>query len=371
MTLMPLVPTAELLATLPVILGLARAGRTNHAEWIASFEQAVIGWVSTEELVAGAHAEDVKVARACFAILKHQQLLDPAELYKLMLGSTADIVVAVEAIHLCADLPADRRREQYLAATRSHFGPVRTMALRGLLGDEGISNRHELAVAALFEVQLSVREVAITYLKTAGFDLRSSYREALQGGALPAKLVQVGLTSLASLGNKDDIELVKSFAGARHASIRLGALSAWLKLAGHNKDLIAMAALMDDAAGVRKFALRLVRRSGAFIPYRTVEKTLEERGDVLLLLRFAESQKWEWLDCIARVALRTPPDSALVPALSAALERWLGQAARGYETATPEQKDFLSSDDTLSALAKLLPPDDRSLTARLQLELSA
>jgi hypothetical protein len=249
------------------------------------------GIVSADDLIAGARAADIKVARACFAILKHRQLLDPPALFNLMLGSPADIIVAVEAIHLCVGLPADSRREQYLAATRSHFGAVRTIALRGLLGDEGVTNRHELAATALFELQSSVREIAITYLKVADFDLRSFYREARV---------------------------------APGASVR-----------------------------------------------RTVEKTLEERGDVLLLLRFSESQKWEWLDCIARLSLRTPPDITLIPALSAALEKWVRQAGGHYDTATPEQKRFLSSDGTLSALEKLLLPDHRSLMARLRLELSA
>lgn len=370
LTLLPFVPTAELLATLPLIAGLVRARRTDHTEWVATFEQALIGRVSTEELITGALAADIKVARACFAILKHRQLLDLPALSDLMLSSRTDIVVAVEAARLCADLPADSRREQYLAATKSHFGAVRTIALRGLLRDEGVSNRHELAVGTLFELQSSVRDVAITYLKAAGFDLRSYYREAIQNDALPVKLVQVGLMSLGSLGNKDDIALVKSFADSTHPQVRLAALGAWLKLGGHDKDTIAMAALMDDALGVRKYALRLVRRFGAYLPYRTVKKTLEERGDVRLLLRFSESQKWEWLDCIARLSLQAPPDSTLVPELRAALEKWLRQAARGYETATPEQTRFLSSDGTLSALEKLLP-HQRSLMARLRLDLSA
>lgn len=367
MTLIPLVPGAQILANLPNVLRLHHAGRTDHSDWLIEFEKNLIRFVSMQELINGVQGRDIKVARACFLILKKHSLIEAPSLISMIIARNDDIVLAGQAIYLCAELPQQAQQTQYQSAMSSHFGTVRTIALRASL-ELDIESKREIAIAALFDFQSSVRSVAMEYLQRNGFDTRAYIRHALEAPTLSAKLIQVGLASLASLGHADDVELIKTFINAERPSVRQAALAAWLKLSIMDKDVIATAAVMDVAQGVRKFALQAVRKYGAFIPFDQVRATLEASGDARLLLRFAEMNKWNWLECIARFAMQADLADALRIHLFDALQDWLRYSTNRYETPSTEQAIFLLSEPAIAALNKLLG-NDHVMDKRLALDL--
>ncbi len=357
MTMMPLVSSIQLLATVPCVMQLLDAGRTDHAQWVVQFEHEVIRLVDVRDLLAATRGFNAKVARACFALLNKYRLVDAETLVSSVLPLRDDILLANHALALCAELSPESQRVQYGLALTSHFGAVRTTALRRLLALESDACRRQLAVAALFDVQSSVRALAMTCLRSMQFDLRAYYRHALQEPALSAKRAQVGLMSLASLRDASDIVLVRHFTKAPQSAVRVAALSAWLKLAINDKDMVATQALMDDALRVRKFALQLVRKQGAYIPFQVVFANLISRADAALLLQFSDSNKWDWLECIARVALLGMPDDELRSRLRDAINAWRRSAGRRYEVPRAEQMTFLASGEALAALGDLIGED--------------
>lgn len=353
LVLLPLVSVGQLLSVLPAMWRLHGVGRGDTSEWLSQFELALIQRVSAAGFVAAAQGADINIARACVQLVHKHRLLGPAALIDLILMRNDDIVLANQAAAMCAELPLEARGAHYRAAAASHFGSVRTTAIRALLTMEGEA-RMAIAMDALNDVQSSVRSAAMAYLAPLGFDLRGHYRNMLQQPGLATKQVRIALSALAGLRGKDDVELVKSFLNSGRISIRLAALAAWLKLAEHDKDLTAGKALADAAPGVRRFALQLVRKHGAYLPFATIRTRLKQVGDVELLLLFAESKKWVWLECIARLNLQHGVQDSIKLVLEHSLLEWLRTSGRWYDQPDAGQAAFLSSEPVVASLAALL-----------------
>jgi hypothetical protein len=354
MTLQPVVPVPQLLATLPSILRLQHAGRADHTEWVERYEQNLIRYATVQELTEGAQSPDIHVARACSHILKKYRLIEPASLIRLFLEYRNDIVVALMAVQLCSELSPEDQRELYLGAMRSHFGAVRTVALRSLLSLEGEFSRQEAAISALLDVQSSARAVAIAFLRESGFDVRTYYRRLLEGSRCSVLHVKVGLVSLAGVGGSEDIDFVRTYAKAEHPAIRLAALSAWAKLDPSAKDTVATEALLDASPRIRKFALQMTRKQGAYIPFESIRSALKARNDDRLLLLFAESNKWNWLECIARMAVECAEEDGFKAHLVEQLDAWCRRAGGSYEQPSAEQRGYLTSEPVRDILTNLL-----------------
>jgi HEAT repeat protein len=356
--LMPFASASQLCTVLPDILHLRKTRRVDHQEWIELVEQKLIKQVSVQEFINAVENDNVKIARACFYILTKYELHDFNSLINLVLEKQNDIVLAIEALQLVDNLNKDDQCEQYLKAMQSHFGAVRTIALNELLMlDEKTYDQVEkdmLAVDVLLDPQSSVRSIAMHYLEGRGFDLNEYYQCALDDTSSSAKQIQVSLISLANLKNNDNVNLIKSFAKAEKPSIRKVALLCWLKIAEGDKDVIALEALKDESASIRKLSLQIVRKYGAYIPFATVHAILQEKSQLDLLLHFSKSRKWDWLECIARIAIQAEPDSAIRPLLITFLDEWISQGAHNYEAPNPEQFNFLRSEIAKSALINLI-----------------
>lgn len=370
MTVMPFVPPVQLLEVLPEVQHLHAAGRADHARWIESFERYLIQMVDVQEFVTAVQGRNARVARACFHMLEKFQLLEPAALLRITLDAGSDILLALEGVRLIAALPEAEQRAHYLIALKSHFGAVRTIALRALLAQSDAANV-DLAMAALLDLQSSVRDAATAFLRSNGFDVQRFYRAILQRQSpLQVKTANVALSSLAAFRNKEDLELVKVFASDARIAVRRAALTAWFKLCAEGKDEIAFTALMDEAPGVRSFALRAVRKHGAYIPFSTVCKRLGEIGDLSLLLLFAQSRVWDGLECIAQEGMRDTEDKERRLQLAEGLRDWLARAGRRYEVISAGQRAFLTSPAAMQVFRDLLA-DNVHLMKRLEMELSS
>lgn len=358
--LLPLVSAAELMALLPAIL---RPGRGDGVEWLVGFEATLLQKLPLAELCAAARGPDRKVARAAVALIDRHGLLAPPAIVQLILHRRDDIVLAQRAIALSAMLAPEQQVNAYRAAANSHFGAVRTVAVKALLAMPPQARR--AALAALDDVQASVRQAAVTYLLAADFDVRGYYREALAHVGQQARRTRICLTALAALRNGDDLDLIKSFQRSAYASVRAAALLAWLRLAERDKDAIALAALDDPAPGVRKLAVHLARKYGAYIPFAVILRQLEASDAVSVPLRLAESNKWNWLESVARVCLLRGVEPARGQGLDAAVMRWAA-TARWHQRPGAEQLRFLTSAPVLAAFTQLLPaPGMRLLAERL------
>lgn len=361
MKLLPLLPTVQLLAAMPVILRLHSAGRADYAEWLEQFELTLIQTATIDDICEGARGPNIKVARACVHVLDKHRLLDAPALIALISERNDDIVLARRALELCSGLTLELQSAFYRSAARSHFGAIRAISIRMLLNMES-EPREELAIAALLEVQPSVRYVAVNYLLATGFDVRMHYQKLLQQGPQSAQRVRICLAELAALRNPADIELVKSYQSSQYPSVRMAARAAWFKLAEKDKDAIALVAMSDTAKGPRKFAAQLVHRQGAYIAFATIRAGLETSTDVAFYLRLAETNKWNWLECLARAGLQRGADQALQLGLDYALGTWLNSNA-WYAHPDKEQLAFLTSAPVATFFSQLLAARPQRLQA--------
>lgn len=353
-TMLPFVPSYQVLSTLPAILLMHSSGRDEYSSWLNEFETALIAAIPIEEFIANAKGKNIRTARACIHLLKKHNLLEAVELFNLILGRNDDIVLANLAMQYCAELPSDEQLLQYKAASRSHFGSVRTIALKKVLEDSG-ENGHQFATAALDDPQSSVRFVAVSYLCSQGVDVRARYHELLGVQNLKARKLRILVTALASLKDASDIPRIKTFCTNEDISVRRAAFNSWHKLAPQDRDEIALYALQDTARGVRKFAYQLVCRYGAYIPFSEIEEILSRSGDLQMLLMFAEREKWRWVEYIARLNqdINQPEPDAFN--LSESLARWFVFSGRSFERPSEAQARFLTSPAALSSLERLMP----------------
>jgi HEAT repeat protein len=353
-TMLPFVPSCQVLSTLPAILLLHCSGRDEYSSWLNEFETVLIAAIPVEEFIANAKGKNIKTARACVHLIRKHNLLEAVELFNLILGRNDDIVLANLAMQYCAELPSDNQIIQYKVASRSHFGSVRTIALKKVLEYSG-EDGHQFAIAALDDPQSSVRFVAVNYLCSQGIDVRARYHELLGAQDLKARKLRILVTALASLKDASDIPRIKSFCENPDISVRRAAYNAWHKLAHQDKDEISICALQDTARGVRKFAYQLVCRYGAYIPFSEVEEILLRSGDLQMLLMFAEREKWRWLEYIVRLNqdINQPASDALN--LRESLARWFAFSVRSFERPSEAQARLLSSSTALSSLERLMP----------------
>lgn len=352
--LLPQASATQLAAVLHELLRLHTHGRGDSAAWLTSFEAKLLQKVTLSDLCAVARAADRRAARAAVSLLDRRGLLAPEAIVQLILERGDDIVLAQRAIELCARLAPDQRMPAYRAAATSHFGAVRTIAVSALLSMQSEAHA-EVALAALEDVQSSVRQVAISYLLATDFDARGYYRRVLQQGSHQVQRTRICLSALAGLRDAADVALIKSFQCSEHPGVRAATLLAWFRLAEQDKDRIALAALEDSARGVRKLAVQLVRKYGAYVPLASIVQQLEVHEDVRVPLQLAESNKWNWLECVARICLQRGVEQARSMGLDAAIVRW-SMAVNWYDRPNAQQQQLLTSTPVVASFTQLLHP---------------
>jgi hypothetical protein len=353
-TLMPLMPASALLQVVPTVLELVRMTRTDHSQWQVRFEALLLQTLSAEDFVEGIKSGDRRVARACFTILDRHRLIAPDRLAALGMATGDDIVLAQQALECIEQLPAEDQYAFHRIAVRSHFGVIRARALRFVLARAAGESRTAMAMDALFDQHWSVRAVAATSLRAFGFDLQAYYRAVLLNSSARTAHLQIALTGLAGVNDAMDLALVRGFIDARIPAVRRTALAAWLALKPADKDLIAIEALRDSSAAVRRFAGNVILRKGAYVPFDVIRSHLERQGDWSMLLSLAQMQKWEWLETIVRAACASVRNEFDIDRVRSSLRSWRLRAVSRYETPTARQVEFLRSAPAQLALCQLI-----------------
>lgn len=355
MNLLPEAPSGAILSLLPRVAALRNAQRWQHAAWLAEFEHEVVRLVPAAELEARIQSTDTRVSRACFDLLDRHALLATTQLIALGLRSRHDIVVSRRAAELIFRIAPELQPAWYDIALQSRFGQVRAHAARCLLRDCSEPDQRELAAGLLLHPQTSIREAAGAFLRPSVFDVRSFYRNVLLTPNAPIGDIRASLSALGGLREAADGVLVKSFTTHPAPALRVAAYSAWLRIAERDKDLIAAQALADEAPSVTRYALQLVRRYGAFIPFTAVRDSLLPRREYYRLLQFGELEKWNALESIARVALAERHADQMTEELGARLANWMGTAGRSFTRPSADQVQFLLESSTLATLQTITP----------------
>jgi len=330
----PLASPSELLATLPHVYRLALASRAQHAHWIASFERTVLMRVDPADLLQAVRQGEVRVARAAFRLLAGSGTATPAALFEAVLEARPDIVLATQAFdHV--DAAGTLLDEALLVRALGMRVPaLRARVLQALIA----RGRTEHVQDALFASHARVRAVAMAWLGTQGADVGRLYLEKLRTPGAPAALVAVCLAGLGLLRSHACLDEVLTWLDDGHASVRAAAATAWLQLAPDAKDAIAARMLDDPSPRLRKFALELVRKHGAYVPFAHARTVLLRHGDDKRLLAFAALDPWNWLETILSLAAGPQADPARRLWLQSEFEAWLGRSGSVYNRPDAAQR---------------------------------
>ncbi|HEY0061465.1 MAG TPA: hypothetical protein VGC21_05050, partial [Telluria sp.] len=368
LALLPRLSSHAIVALLPHIFALRRKGRTDHTQWLAHFERESLAIIHTADLIGAIRGRHVQLARAAYDLAARHGLLEADLLAQLALANRADIVTSVRAASAIRLLPSARQLPLYVHAMRSHFGPVRTIAIQGLLQHPDLKDKAAFAQTWLLDPQSSVRSVAIAFLLAAQFDARQYYRARLDDNGTAIAQLRISLTSLSSLHNAADADLARRFATHPRISVRQVACVAWLRLVPAEKDAVARAALADCSPRLNRTALDMVRRQGAYIAFADLRDDLLLRREWRLLLQFAESDPWNWLEAICWIAIVTGIDDAVRPLLTTSLRAWT-KSNRAFTWPQPKQQGFITSEGACG-IYRALEDSGASVMEQVQARLS-
>jgi HEAT repeat protein len=364
-TLLPFATSDELLGFLGFTWRMRSFSRVDHSEWISKIHLELSESLTVDQLLDALRSDNPMVARGTFCMLVQRDLIPTAELLKFAIESRNDIVVARQAAQLALSLPPAERESVLRAGMHSHYGPVRTLVLRGLL--EFAPDALEIAHGMLLDAQGSVRSVAQFYLRKNCVDLASYYRNVLRNLDSKTNLTCIALAALGNLGGEDDVRSLQEKAESGFPSVRRAACLAWLKLVPADKDVIALALLSDDSRLNRKLAASMATRQGAFIPFERVREVLKGKHDLTVLLAFARLRKWDWIETVASEALRLKEGSSEWEILVNETRNWLAHAAQSYEIPGKPQRERLLSTEVVQALERLCGRDHSVLRYELDL----
>lgn len=355
LALVPVLPPAAILKTLPVIDRLRLAKRENHVAWIEQYYAMVVDVVGADALVAEAVTGTGDVARSCFNIVSTNSLLDAGQLAQRVLETGADFVTSLAAWRLVAGLKANELGTLANIGLASPFGAVRTAALRESLHSAG-EQADAFAEQALLDPQSSVRSVAMWHLKEKGYPVAQFYADRLAHAVLTTRRTRICLSSLAACGTREHVALVKRFAAMPHARTQATAVMSWARLAPDACDDILRFALASQFARVRQLALVLIEDFGAYIPLDEAVTLAEEKSDHTLALSLARREPWTWLTTILKMANRQV-DASHKADLIRELQKWRAASTNIYTKPTDAQARLLISPDAPRVLNALVGKD--------------
>lgn len=350
--LLPSLDADAILGVLPDMQDLSRAGRTDHASWIAEFEQASIRLLGVPRILDGLRSRHARIARACYRLLDRYDLADVETLIRQVLPHSADIVISRTAAEAIASMPGAMQPALYRLALDSGFGVVRIIALRAVLREESVEN-DALATGMLVDSQAWVRQIAAAYLSKRGIDCGALYAGMLRDAQSGAPVLRAALSGIAGLGDRRFLDCIHTFTTDASGRVRVAAFLAWLHLDPGRKDDIAAEAIASPHRRVRRLALAITCRHGAYLPLDAALPVLEKYGDIDLMLSFASTEPWTWLETIVRLEPRSRENALLRQQLAGELAHWLNTPSRNYLKPSGAQRALFSRPDTVDALRAL------------------
>jgi len=332
------------------------ARRSDHASWLGEVERLVVACVGAGRIVEGVANPDIAVARTCFRLLEEHSLADPATRVRVGLAHGTDIVLVRKAAEALVLLDGDERAALGRLALRSHFGIVRAIALRRLLADE-VDGCEGLAIDMLADPHGWVRLVASTFLERHGIDSAALYAARLTAPGSSNTVLRACLMGLAETGKGAHLDVIRRMTAHPSARVRANAFAAWLHLSPEDKDDIARRVLADGARRVRMLVMSMHRKHGAFVPVDDALALLREHGDVELMLRYAEHERWRWLQLILELEPASHADTVFRAHLREQLIGWIDSGRRLSGRPTPAQRTLFAEPAAQATLRELLGHD--------------
>jgi HEAT repeat protein len=342
---------------------LKSARRTDHAAWIARFEQRLVEVMGAERILEAIDAGHGRIPQLSFALARAYALADAFTLCRRALANKGNFALARQAMDLARHLGEAEQQHIYRLALDAPVGIVRAEALRALLRAHA-TDPVPLATSMLADGNTWVRLVAISCLARQGIDVPGKYADMIAAAEADCGILRACLSGLADAGGPTHLDLVRKYATHPHARVQIAALFAWLHLAPKDKDDIARHVLGSPHRRVRKLFPKLVRL-GAYVPVDVAISCMRTHGDVEHMLAFAQESPWTLLEVIATIAGEAEGDADIRHRLSHELNAWSRLTVLGYTRPTAQQRAFLRRETVQRTLLDLLDnaPDERRRVA--------
>lgn len=343
------------------------ARRTDHAAWIASFEQRLVEVLGADRIVAAIDARHGRIAQLSFALARTYGLADTLTLCERALANKGNFAIARQAMDLARRLGEAEQQQLYRKALASPAGIVRAEALRALLRSD--ATPAALAASMLADANTWVRLVAIGCLAKTGIDVPDKYAERIAAAGADGRVLSACLAGLGDAGGAAHLGLIRDYTTYPNARVQIAAFLAWIHLVPKDKDDIARRVLRSPHRRVRKLFPVLARKLGAYVPIETALSHMREHRDYDQMLAFAQGAPWTMLEVIATIAGETGGDDDLRHRLGHELVNWSYSPMIGYTQPTAQQRAFLRQEtvrQTLLGLLDRVPDGQRRLVQELQ-----
>jgi len=344
---------------------LKKTRRSDHAAWIAAFEQRLVQVLGADRILAAIDIKQGRVPQLAFVLVRTYALADPFTLCQRALANQGNFALARQAMDLARSLDDAGQERIYRQALDAPVGIVRADALRALLRSD--PEPAALAASMLADANTWVRLVAIGCLAKLGVDVPGRYAERIAVAGTDERVLRACLSGLAEAGGAAQLGLVRDYTVYPNARVQIAALLAWLQLAPGDKDDIARHVLRSPYPRVRKLFPTLVR-FGAYVPIDAAISSMRGHGDYAQMLAFAQGAPWTMLEVMAMIAADTGGDADLRHRLVRDLDGWSYSPMIGYAKPTAQQRAFLCQDTVRQTLLGLLqdtPGTQRMLALEL------
>lgn len=333
----------SLVAALPLVLGLERRHRRDHAEVVAR----TLGLLRTEgcreALEAGRRLQDRELRRLCFRLASESQGTDAASLLGEALSDPEP------GLRLWAVQQSRSHVEQQWARALVHqrladrIPQVRRAAFEVLAGALPAEEAISLAEQGLLDENTGARWMArlIRLHRGGPIDLAGFYRYALREDPTPSR-IRAALLGLGESGDASDNLVVRPFLTDERASVRRAAIRALARLEPPGSVQPFLDALVDRAPGVSKEGRRALEpRRSSFGPTRLapliddVDAPVHVRRNALMLA--ASLSKWDSLPLLLAGCGAGEP--VVVERARGLLHAWRNRYNRSYQWPSQEQLD--------------------------------
>lgn len=265
--LWPLITPDMILAALPEIQGLQRAGRANHSALIKRLELHMLSGqpaTALQRLKDAVHGAVGSEAMFCFDVLRKHADMRFSDLCRLGLSCPHMHIarIAAQQLRKLAEEPAEQAKLVQLAM-QSPFAMVRMAALRAAMPPAGQSFPTFLLEAArqqLTDRSAGLRNLSVFILGGASTQLAQHALDVWQQNSLPTWRRAAALCLLGELGSHAPCAPVLEALHHPLPSIRRTAYGAAFKLGAQDADGLILRALQDPSASVRRAAVQWARR---------------------------------------------------------------------------------------------------------------
>jgi len=198
---------------------LKHAQRTDHAAWIARFEQRLVDVLGADRILEAIGVRHGRIAHLAFMLAKTYALADAFTLCRRALANLGNVVLARQATDLARGLGKAEQDHIYRLALGAPAGLVRADALRALLRADA-AEAAALAASMLADANTWVRLVAIASLTKIGIDVPGKYADRIASAGMDCRVLRACLSGLADSGGTAYLGLVRDYTAHPNAWCR-------------------------------------------------------------------------------------------------------------------------------------------------------